>query len=145
MFKGKNLGCILLLLLFGVSICSGQPGSYDFVVAKDGSGDFSTVQDAIMAVPDFRDEETTIFIKEGVYREKIVLPQSKTSVTFVGEDVDETILTYDDYSSKTNRFGEELGTTGSSSFFPVRRQFYGTQHHVSELGGRRWAGRRHSC
>ncbi|MDR8393335.1 pectinesterase family protein [Aliifodinibius sp. S!AR15-10] len=46
-----------------------------------------------------------------------MLPQSKTNVTLVGEDVEETILTYDDYASKKNRFGEELGTTGSSSFF----------------------------
>lgn len=105
------------MILYMWSTAFAQYESYDFVVAQDGSGDFTTVQKAIMAVPDFRKNETTIFIKKGVYKEKLILPDSKTNVTFVGEDVEETILTYDDYASKTNRFGEELGTTGSSSFF----------------------------
>jgi pectinesterase len=115
MIKVKSIGYLLLLLL--VTNCYGQGKSYDFVVSKDGDGDFTTVQEAILAVPDFRDKETIVFIKKGVYKEKLVLPQSKTNVTLVGEDVEETILTYDDYASKKNRFGEELGTTGSSSFF----------------------------
>lgn len=90
---------------------------YDFVVAGDGSGDFKTVQEAINAVPDFRKNQTTVYIKNGVYKEKLVLPASKTAVKLVGEDVKNTILTYDDYASKKNRFGEEMGTTGSTSFF----------------------------
>ena len=91
--------------------------SYDFVVAKDGSGDFKTVQEAINAVPDFRKNRTTIYIKNGTYKEKLVLPASKTAVTFIGQDVEKTILTHDDYASKKNTFGEEMGTTGSTSFY----------------------------
>ena len=89
----------------------------DFIVATDGSGDFRRVQEAINAVPDFRKTETRIFIKKGTYNEKLVLPSSKTHVTFIGEDKKATIITYDDYAQKKNRFGEEMGTTGSSSFF----------------------------
>jgi len=91
--------------------------SYNFIVDWQGHGDFLTVQDAIDAVPDFRKKETKIFIKKGTYKEKLVLPTSKTNVTFVGENKTETILTYDDFAQKHNRFGEEVGTTGSSSFF----------------------------
>ena len=94
-----------------------KPYNADFVVAKDGSGDFTTVQAAINAVPDFRKQRTVIFIKDGTYKEKLILATSKTNVTFIGEDVNKTILAYDDYASKKNRFGEEMGTTGSSSFF----------------------------
>lgn len=90
---------------------------HDFVVAKNGDGDFETVQAAIDAVPDFRDNETQILIENGQYEEKLVLPTSKTNVTFVGEDVSETVLTYKDYNGKLNRFGEEIGTSGSSSIF----------------------------
>lgn len=44
---------------------------YDFVVAKDGSGDFFTIQEAIHAVPDFRKAgRTTILVRKGVYKEK---------------------------------------------------------------------------
>ncbi|AHM58497.1 pectin methylesterase [Flammeovirgaceae bacterium 311] len=106
------LACFLCLL------CDiGQAQSYDFVVAKDGSGDFAKVQEAIMAVPDFRKNTTTIFIKSGVYKEKLILPASKTGVRMVGEDVHKTIITNDDFAQKKNRFGEEMGTTGSSGFF----------------------------
>lgn len=90
---------------------------YDFTVASDGSGDFNTVQEAINAVPDFRKNRTVIFIKSGVYKEKLILSKSKTNVTFIGEDQMKTVLTYDDYASKKNRFGEEIGTTGSTSFY----------------------------
>jgi pectinesterase len=96
---------------------------YNFVVAADGSGDFQTVQDAIDAVPDFRKKETVIFIKNGVYKEKLVLPASKNQVTFMGEDVEKTIITNDDYASKKNVFGEEMGTTGSSGFFVFGNDF----------------------
>ena len=90
---------------------------FDFVVDSNGSGDFKTVQQAIDAVPNFRKSETKIFIKKGIYKEKLVLPTSKTNITFIGESVDETILTYDDFAQKHNTFGEEMGTTGSTSFY----------------------------
>ena len=96
---------------------------FDFVVARDGSGDFITVQEAINAIPDFRKNTTKVYIKEGVYKEKLILPASKTNVTFIGEDKKSTILTYDDYSQKLNKFGEEMGTTGSSSFFIFGNDF----------------------
>ncbi|AKD03741.1 pectinesterase family protein [Pontibacter korlensis] len=112
----KHTSILALLLCLLVGQVQAQQ-AYDFVVAKDGSGDFKTVQEAIDAVPDFRKKETTIYIKNGSYKEKLVLPASKTLVKFIGEDVKKTILTNDDYASKKNRFGEEMGTTGSSSFF----------------------------
>ena len=110
-----KLYLLLIPFLFCFALANGQ--GHDFVVAKDGSGDFRTVQEALNAVPDFRKNSTTIYIKNGVYKEKLVLPTSKTMVKLVGEDVQKTILTYDDFASKKNRFGEEMGTTGSTSFF----------------------------
>ena len=113
---------IFLVLFWGVSF-SGTAQQYDFVVAQDGSGDYKTVQEAIDAVPDFRKNRTHIFIKKGTYKEKLVLPGSKINVTFIGEDVAQTVLTFDDYASKLNRFGEEMGTTGSASFFVFADDF----------------------
>lgn len=113
--------CSIAFLL--VLACSAFATDYHFVVDPDGSGDFRTVQEAINAVPDFRKNETKIFIRKGTYKEKLVLATSKTNVTFVGEDRDRTILTYDDFASKKNRFGEEVGTTGSTSFFVFGDRF----------------------
>ena len=110
----KYFTCLIaLFLLSSAAIAS----DYHFVVATDGTCDFKTVQEAINAVPDFRKNETRIFIKKGIYKEKLVLAGSKTNVVFIGEDRDKTILTYDDFAQKKNRFGEEVGTTGSTSFF----------------------------
>ena len=90
---------------------------YDFVVAADGSGNFKTVQEAINAVPDFRKVPTTIFIKNGTYKEKINLSASKKLVKLIGESVAKTILTFDDWAQKKNTFSEEKGTSGSASFY----------------------------
>ncbi len=91
--------------------------TYQYIIDINGNGDFTSVQAAIDAVPNFRKKETKIYIKNGIYKEKLVLPASKTNITFVGEDKFKTILTYDDFAQKHNKFGEEMGTTGSTSFF----------------------------
>ena len=105
-----SLLCLLWLLI--------RPAfGYDFVVAQDGSGTSRTVQEAFNAVPDFRKKVTTIFIKKGVYKEKLVLAGSKNLVRLIGEDLTKTVLTYDDYNAKKNVFGEDKGTSGSSSIY----------------------------
>ena len=96
---------------------------YDFVVAKDGSGDFLSVQEAINAVPDFRKNvRTTILVKRGVYKEKIVMPASKINLSLIGEDG--SVLSYDDYADKLNCFGEKTGTSGSASCYIYAPDFY---------------------
>lgn len=105
---------VLVLCLASLQL---QAQTYDFVVDKGGSGGFTTVQEAIMAVPDFRKNTTTIFIKSGVYKEKLILPTSKTNVRMIGEDAQTTLITHDDFAQKKNRFGEEMGTTGSTTFY----------------------------
>ena len=96
---------------------------YDFVVAQDGSGDFFTVQEAINAVPDMRKgSRTTIWIRKGIYKEKVVVPESKVALSLIGEEG--TVITYDDYASKPNRFGENTGTSGSASCYIYAPDFY---------------------
>lgn len=121
---------ILLLVLLNVwtGLSAQTSLKYDFVVAQDGSGDFVTVQQAINAVPDYRKKTTVIFIKNGIYKEKLILPESKSSVCLIGESKTGTILTYDDYAGKKNSFGEEKGTSGSASFY-----IYGPNFHAENL------------
>lgn len=120
----KNLFLLVLafLCLF-VPNALAQDKTFDLVVAQDGSGDFRTVQEAINAVPDMRKKfRTTILIKAGTYKEKIVIADSKQAVTLIGEG--DVVLTYDDYASKHNRFGEEMGTSGSASIYIYGDDFY---------------------
>ncbi|GAF03765.1 pectinesterase family protein [Saccharicrinis fermentans] len=121
-YSAKRCFVLTIFILNSIGFnCFGR--SIDFVVAKDGTGDFLTVQEAINAVPDFRKITTTIWVKNGVYKEKLVLPASKTRLTLLGESARTTIITFDDFAAKKNRFGEEMGTTGSSGFFVFGDEF----------------------
>jgi pectinesterase len=71
-----------------------------FIVSKDGGGDFKTVQEAINAVGDWSEVQVPIYIKNGVYREKLIIPAQKSRISLLGEDKEKTIITYDDYSGK---------------------------------------------
>lgn len=123
------LNCLLFFIIVAINPVIGQEftdksfENYHFIVSKDGKGDFRTIQEAINAIPDFRKKETRVFIKNGIYKEKLILPASKTNVTFLGENVLNTVITYDDYAKKLNIFGEEMGTTGSTSFFIFGNNF----------------------
>ena len=96
---------------------------YDYVVAQDGSGDFFTVQEAINAVPDFRKNvRTTILVRRGVYKEKLIVPESKINISLLGQEG--AVISYDDYANKQNVFGENKGTSGSSSCYIYTPDFY---------------------
>lgn len=76
---------------------------YNITVAQDGSGNYSTIQSAIDAARSFPDKRITIFVKNGIYREKIVVPAVNTRLSIIGEDAEKTIITWDDYFNKINR------------------------------------------
>jgi pectinesterase len=77
-----------------------QQYKYVFTVAKDGSGDYKYIQDAIDAMRVYPLQRITLYIKDGVYNEKIELPSDNTDVSFIGESVDKTIINFNDYSGR---------------------------------------------
>ena len=82
-----------------------RAGGADMVVSPDGTGDFRSVQEAVNAVRNYRPEKrTVILIKNGTYREKLVIPASQTNITLVGEDVNHTVITWNDHA-KINNMG----------------------------------------
>jgi pectinesterase len=76
---------------------------YKLTVAQDGSGDYTTIQAAIDASRSFPDQRVTIFVKNGFYREKIIVPAVNTRLSIIGEDAEKTIITWNDYFNKINR------------------------------------------
>ncbi|CAG7595551.1 Pectinesterase A [Paenibacillus solanacearum] len=94
-----------------------------YIVAADGKGDYRTVQAAVDAVPAGNREPVTIFIKNGVYEEKLTVPAGKRFIRMEGESAERTVLSYGDYASKKGADGKELGTTGSSSTFVYADDF----------------------
>ncbi|THU34132.1 pectin esterase [Niastella caeni] len=108
---------LLLMLLVPVlhSIAQQQTYPTHLTVAQDGSGNYKTIQEAVNAMRDFSQERVTIFIKKGVYKEKLVIPSWKTNISLVGESRDSTIITNDDYSGKPYPDGKK-DATGSEKF-----------------------------
>ena len=70
------------------------------VVSKDGTGNYKTIQEAINSVRDLGQKTVRIFIKNGVYQEKIIVPTYKTNISLIGESEDSTIITNNDFSGK---------------------------------------------
>lgn len=106
----KNL-LKILLLFFAVQYISAQEPYLKITVAKDASGDFNTIQEAVNSTRDLGPGEVEIFIKNGVYNEKIVIPTWKHQLTLIGESKDQTIIKGSDYSGKIDSVtGEKLNT-----------------------------------
>lgn len=95
---------------------------WDFVVAKDGSGDFFTVNEAIAALPNFykgQEKPLRVLIREGVYEEKVVIPSTKQSVEFIGEG--NVVITWGDGARDLGPNGVELGTSGTATLYNCGR------------------------
>ena len=98
----KVLG--LLLLLSVVSAAWAQERQDTFVVSRDGTGNFRTLQEAIESARAFMDYTVTIYVKNGVYKEKVIVPSWVENIDIIGEDRDKTIITYDDHAN-INKMG----------------------------------------
>ena len=86
------------------------------VVAKDGSGEYKTVQEAFDVIPLKNKKPFNIFVKNGTYKEKLHLDSLKNFVTLIGEDKYATILTYNDHTGKIAPNGDSINTRTSWSF-----------------------------
>ena len=98
----KVLG--LLLLLSVVSAAWAQERRDTLVVSRDGTGDFRTLQEAVESARAFMDYTVTIYVKNGVYKEKVIVPSWVENIDIIGEDRDKTIITYDDHAN-INKMG----------------------------------------
>lgn len=98
----KVLG--LLLLLSVVSVAWAQERQDTIVVSRDGTGNFRTLQEAIESARAFMDYTVTIYVKNGVYKEKVIVPSWVENIDIIGEDRDKTIITYDDHAN-INKMG----------------------------------------
>lgn len=66
------------------------------VVAQDGSGDSRTIQWAVDHAPPAKPgQRIVIEIRPGTYRERVIVPQDRPLVSFLGSDAASTVITYD--------------------------------------------------
>jgi pectin methylesterase-like acyl-CoA thioesterase len=87
------------------------------VVAADGSGDVTTVQAAIDAVPAGNTAPTTILIRAGVYREVVTIPANRPHLDLVGATGNprDVVITFGNASGTLKPDGTQFGTSGSAT------------------------------
>jgi pectinesterase len=117
----KALCSFIIALLCGVgSLSAAQQWKDTIVVARDGTGDYRTLTEAMEGIRAFMDYKVTVLVKKGVYKEKVILPSWLENVDFIGENVENTIITYDDHAN-INKMGTfrtyTLKVEGSSITF----------------------------
>jgi pectinesterase len=105
------------------------------VVAQDGSGQYSTVQAAVNAVPANNTVRTIIYIKDGTYNEVVTVPANKPFITFAGQDENKTIISYNNYSGKAMPGGGTYNTATSASVFIEAPDFLATNLTIQNTAG----------
>lgn len=100
---------LLIWIVFAPALLLAQAVVYPkrFTVAQDGSGDFKTIQQAVNAVRDLSQQRVCIYIKAGVYHEKLVIPSWKCNIELIGDGQNNTIITNSDFSGKANPQGKD--------------------------------------
>lgn len=122
------------LLSFSFSKQKIRDKKFDYVVAKDGSGDFTTIQSAIEACKAFPYDRIRILIKNGVYHEKVFIPSWNTKISLIGENKDSTIITYNDYFKKIDK--GRNSTFYTSTFFVQGNDFHAENLTIENSSGR---------
>ncbi len=95
---------IFLLFCFS-AIFAATAYAYEtrITVAIDGSGDYTSINEAIYDTKSFPDKPITIFIKNGVYHEKVKIPAFNTKLSLIGESREGTIISWDDHFRKIDK------------------------------------------
>ena len=89
------------------------------IVAKDGTGDFTTIQAAVDAIPSMEHVSQTILIRSGEYRERVVV--DRDDVHILGENAQDTVITWSACAHDLDTDGKEKGTFLSFTFLVTGR------------------------
>jgi len=139
----KALRILIIVLLAAGRVLAQQPlPPTELTVAQDGSGNYKTIQEAVNSVRDLGQKQVTIYIKKGIYHEKLVIPSWKTHISLVGESAESTIISNNDYSGKAvpggkDAFSKDKMTTYTSYTVLVQ----GNDFHAENLTIENNAGR----
>lgn len=104
MKKVLKLAMVLMAMIAMPALAQQKSYKDSIVVARDGTGDYRTIQEAVESVRAFMDYTVNIYIKPGTYKEKLVVPSWVRNVQFIGEDANTTVITYDDHAN-INKMG----------------------------------------
>ncbi|XP_058742712.1 probable pectinesterase 53 [Vicia villosa] len=84
-------------------------------VSKDGGADFNTINEAISSISPHNTRRVVVSIAPGVYREKVVIPETLPFITFLGDANNRPTISGNDTSSVTRSDGSILKTFNSAT------------------------------
>ncbi|MEY4332960.1 MAG: hypothetical protein RLZZ196_1698, partial [Bacteroidota bacterium] len=120
----KKLLSIVLFFSFVFSINAQKPSLvYDFIVSKDQSTKFHSIQEVLNLIPSGNIKKVNIFVKKGVYNEVITVDASKSNITLIGEDEMTTIIRFDNHAGVTMANGDTLNTWTCATAFVYGNDF----------------------
>lgn len=94
---------ILSAVMAICAIAANAANPYDnpdtLVVSRDGTGQFRTINEAVEVCRAFMEYHKVIYVKNGVYKEKVIIPSWLTNIEVYGESAEKTIITYDDHAN----------------------------------------------
>ncbi len=102
----------LLALLFALPLAVFAQKA-DVIVAADGSGQYTSLQEAISAAPmrtDASQPRWVIRVKPGTYRERIYVQRERGHIHVIGDDAATTIVAYDLNANLPGPDGKPIGT-----------------------------------
>ncbi len=126
---------IFLLFTFFYLSANAQDPKYPakLTVDQHGSGGYKTIQEAVNSVRDLGEKEVKILVKNGTYREKLIIPSWKTNITIIGENTDQTIIIFDDYSGKAMAGKDAFGNEKFSTYTSYSVLVQGNDCHLENL------------
>ncbi len=93
------------------------------IVAADGSGDHTTIQSAFNSIPVNNTKPVIVYVRNGIYKQKLVLDSSKRFITLLGENKFNTIISYNDHAGRITSAGDTINTYSSHSFLAAADDF----------------------
>lgn len=85
-----------------------------YIIARDGSGDFTSIQAAIDAVPMGNREPVILLLRMDEYHERVIV--NKDNLRIIGEARDRTVITNSACAKDLDENGKEKGTFLSYTF-----------------------------
>lgn len=113
-------------------------------VALDGTGDYTSIQEAVDAVPVHNTQEVVIHIKEGVYEERVVISADRPHITLLGEGdtAKDTVITCGIWAGMIQENGDVTSTFRTatlnvySNYFKAENISFVNSYDGSQSGGR---------
>jgi pectinesterase len=135
MKRGVRIVKLLFTLLcsFAGSILMAQDYPTHITVAKDGTGDFTTIQEAICSAKAFPDYPIRIEVKAGVYREKVHVFAWNTNLSIIGDAGGKTVISFDDHFGKIH-LGRN-STFHTATFKVEANDFYASDLTIENTAG----------